>query len=44
MAWAIAWPRPDMRRRLPRVRTLLLATYLAVLLLPVGGISFPATL
>jgi signal transduction histidine kinase len=27
-------------RRLPRVRTLLLATYLAVLLLPVGGIAF----
>jgi signal transduction histidine kinase len=28
-----------MRRRLPRVRTLLLATYLAVLLLPVAGIG-----
>ena len=28
------------RRRLPGVRTLLLATYLAVLLLPVGGIGF----
>ena len=28
------------RRRLPGVRTLLLATYLAVLLLPVGGIAF----
>lgn len=27
-------------RRLPRIRTLLLATYLAVLLLPVGGIAF----
>jgi signal transduction histidine kinase len=27
-------------RRLPRVRTVLLATYLAVLLLPVGGIGF----
>jgi signal transduction histidine kinase len=29
-----------MRRRLPHIRTLLLATYLAVLLLPVGGIGF----
>ena len=34
-------PRPEgPRRRLPGVRTLLLATYLAVLLLPVGGIGF----
>src|SRR4051794_10757962 len=40
MALATAWPRPDMRRRLPGIRTLLIATYLAVLLLPVGGIGF----
>src|SRR5258708_5070377 len=43
MAWAIGWHRADMAlrfRRLPRVRTLLLATYLVVLLLPVGGIGF----
>jgi len=34
-------PRPEEPpRRLPGVRTLLLATYLAVLLLPVGGIGF----
>jgi len=41
MASATGSPRPEgPRRRLPGVRTLLLATYLAVLLLPVGGIGF----
>ncbi len=46
MASATGLPRPEgprpegPRRRLPGVRTLLLATYLAVLLLPVGGIGF----
>src|SRR5919106_1734367 len=41
MASANGWPQPEgPRRRLPGVRTLLLATYLAVLLLPVGGIGF----
>ena len=46
MASATGLPRPEgprpegPRRRLPGVRTLLLATYLAVLLLPVGGIAF----
>src|SRR5262245_29851649 len=41
MASATASPPPDgPRRRLPGVRSLLLATYLAVLLLPVGGVAF----
>ena len=41
MASATGLQRPEgPRRRLPGVRTLLLATYLAVLLLPVGGIGF----
>ena len=42
MAWATSWRRaePVLRsRRLPRIRTLLLATYLTVLLLPVAGIG-----
>lgn len=40
MASATGSPRPEeQRRRLPGVRTLLLATYLAVLLLPVAGIG-----
>src|SRR5918994_3712688 len=41
MASATGLQQPEgPRRRLPGVRTLLLATYLAVLLLPVGGIGF----
>src|SRR5205814_9682318 len=42
MAWATSLPRSDMAvrpRRLPGIRSLLLATYLAVLLLPVAGIG-----
>src|SRR5690242_21711648 len=39
-AWATSSPSFDMAlRRLPGIRTLLLATYLAVLLLPVAGIG-----
>ena len=42
MAWATSWQRAETvlrSRRLPRIRTLLLATYLTVLLLPVAGIG-----
>src|ERR1051325_9183163 len=40
--WATSWRPFEMAvafRRLPRIRTLLLATYLTVLLLPVAGIG-----